>query len=71
MVIFPAWVRTRDTGNDEKGKRTSTFQSSYEVFMDYTEYSTVQVSQHLLKLELVLGRGDSIKVEQVALELYG
>ena len=39
--------------------------------MDYTEYSTVQVSQHLLKLELVLGRGDSIKVEQVALELYG
>ena len=71
MVIFPAWVRTRDTSNDEKGNRTSTFQSSYEVFMDYTEYSTVQVSHQLLKLELVLGRGDSIKVEQVALELYG
>ena len=71
MVIFPAWVQSRDTGNEEKGKRTSTFQSSYEVFMDYTEYSTVQVSLQLLKLELVLGRGDSIKVEQVALELNG
>ena len=71
MVIFPAWVQSRDTGNEEKGKRTSTFQSSYEVFMDYTEYSTVQVSHQLLKLELVLDRGDSIKVEQVALELNG